>query len=40
VSFGDPGSRYVRKQQTETVEKQGDKLNYYAYINKTFVNQI
>jgi hypothetical protein len=38
--FGDPGSRYVRKQQTETVEKEGDKLHYYEYINKIFVNQI
>jgi hypothetical protein len=40
VFFGDPGSWYVRKQQTETVEKEGDKLHYYAYINNMFVNHI
>jgi hypothetical protein len=40
VFFGDPGSRYVRKQHTVTVEKEGDELHYYAYINKISVNQI
>jgi hypothetical protein len=40
VFFGNPGSRYVRKQHTVTVEKEGDELQYYAYKKKIFVNRV